>query len=67
MTSRTPAAAPSHALLPPDCVKEVIVCANADASGEHAAEEAAHRFVQEGRRVCIALPRIGRGFKEMTL
>jgi putative DNA primase/helicase len=51
----------------PDSVGEVIVCADADATGLRAAQEAARRLIGEGRRVRIARPGFGKDFNEMTL
>lgn len=50
----------------PDSVDEVIVCADADATGERAVEDAARRFVREGRRARIACPAFGKDFNDMT-
>jgi putative DNA primase/helicase len=43
----------------PECVRELIICADADPAGERAAREAAARFMREGRRVRIARPMRG--------
>lgn len=43
----------------PECVRELIVCADSDEPGERAAREAAARFMREGRRVRIVRPMRG--------
>ena len=51
----------------PDCVREVIIAADADEAGEKAAQEAAQRFLSEGRRVRIAKPNGAKDFNDMRL
>jgi putative DNA primase/helicase len=48
----------------PDCIREVIVLADADAPGEAAAEAAARRWKAEGRRVRVARPPAGKDFND---
>jgi predicted P-loop ATPase len=58
-----------QAALPPDA-QRIVILADHDGSGagKRAAEEAAHRFVAEGRRVWIALPpRQGTDFNDLLL
>ncbi len=40
----------------PDCVRAVFIAADADQAGERAAQEAAQRFLRDGRRVLVARP-----------
>jgi putative DNA primase/helicase len=40
----------------PNCVREIIIAADADQAGERAAQQAAQRFLRDGRRVLIARP-----------
>ena len=54
------------ALILPPCVREVILCPDADEPGEKAAKEAAQRFVSEGRIVRIALPPAGMDFNDLV-
>jgi putative DNA primase/helicase len=51
----------------PKCVREIIICADADPAGESAAQSAAHKFLREGRRVRIAHPHGGKDFNDMRL
>ena len=51
-------------ILPPE-VKTVIIAADADEPGEKAAQEAARRFIAEGRTVKIARPPKGMDFNDM--
>ena len=51
----------------PDCVREIIICADADPTGESAAQTAAHKFLREGRRVRIARPNGGKDFNDMRI
>ena len=46
-------------ILLPDCVREVIIAADADPAGEKAALQAAARFMREGRKARIARPAAG--------
>ena len=50
--------------LPPD-VSEVFICADGDDPGERAAQDAAQRFVREGRTVRIARPPEGCDFADV--
>jgi len=49
----------------PNCVREVIICADGDPAGERAAHAAAHRLIREGRTVRIARPEPGTDFNDM--
>jgi putative DNA primase/helicase len=49
----------------PDVVREVILCIDADAAGEQAADVAAQRFVREGRHVRIARPASANDFNDV--
>jgi putative DNA primase/helicase len=51
----------------PDCVREVIICADADQAGEKAALAAAAKFTRERRRARVARPLGGKDFNEMRL
>jgi putative DNA primase/helicase len=51
----------------PDCVRQVIIAADADAAGEFAAQTAAQKFLRENRKVRIARPSGGKDFNEMRL
>ena len=51
----------------PEVVGEVIICADNDAAGERAAQQAAARFLREGRRVRIARPLGAKDFNSMTV
>lgn len=53
-------------VLPPG-VKEVVIAADGDESGEKAAHEAAERWVKEGRKVRIARPPRGKDFNDLLL
>lgn len=48
----------------PECIREVVVLADADPPGEAAAEAAARRWQSEGRRVRIARPPVGKDFND---
>jgi putative DNA primase/helicase len=58
-----------RALQLPDLVREVIICADndLDGTGERAAEAAAVRFVNEGRKVRIAIPTSANDFNDLKL
>jgi putative DNA primase/helicase len=49
----------------PAIVREIIICADADSAGEKAAQEAARRFLRDGRRVRIALPASANDFNDV--
>ena len=51
-------------ILPPE-VETVIIAADGDEPGEKAAQEAARRFIAEGRTVKIARPPKGMDFNDM--
>jgi phage/plasmid primase-like uncharacterized protein len=51
----------------PAIVREVIIAADADDAGERAAQQAAQRFLRDGRRVRIARPSGKKDFNEMRL
>jgi putative DNA primase/helicase len=51
----------------PGCVREIIICIDADPAGEKAAVMSAASFLHEGRRVRIARPHGGKDFNEMRL
>jgi putative DNA primase/helicase len=51
----------------PEVVSEVIVCADNDAAGERAAQQAAARFLREGRRGRISRPLVAKDFNAMRL
>ncbi|MCH8189278.1 MAG: toprim domain-containing protein, partial [Proteobacteria bacterium] len=51
-------------ILPPE-VETVIIAADADEPGEKAAQEAARRFIAEGRKVKIARPPQGMDFNDL--
>ena len=53
-------------ILPPE-VETVIIAADADEPGEKAAQEAARRFIAEGRTVKIARPPKGMDFNDLLL
>ena len=53
-------------ILPPE-VKTVIIAADADEPGEKAAQDAARRFIAEGRTVKIARPPHGMDFNDLLL
>ena len=55
------------ALILPPCVREVILCPDADEPGEDAAQDAARRFLAEGRKVRIARPLQGMDFNDVLL
>jgi len=48
----------------PECVREIMIAADADLTGENAAQAAAQRFTREGRKVRIARPEPGQDFNE---
>ena len=50
--------------LPPE-VTTVIIAADADEAGERAAQEAARRFIAEGRTAKIARPPVGMDFNDL--
>ena len=50
--------------LPPE-VETVIIAADGDDPGEEAAQEAARRFIAEGRTVKIARPPVGFDFNDL--
>ncbi len=52
------------ALILPECVREVVILADADEPGEQAAKDAAQKFLREGRNVKIARPPIGKDFND---
>ena len=52
------------AVVLPECVREVVILADSDEPGEQAAQEAAQRFVREGRAAKIARPAIGKDFND---
>jgi phage/plasmid primase-like uncharacterized protein len=58
-----------RALQLPELVREVIICADndPDGTGERAAEAAAVRFVNEGRKVRIAIPTSANDFNDLKL
>ena len=49
----------------PDVVREVILCIDADAAGEQAADGATQRFVRECRQVRIARPASAKDFNDV--
>jgi hypothetical protein len=51
----------------PDTVREVIVCADGDAEGDHAATAAARRWQLQGRRVRLARPPPGKDFNDLLV
>lgn len=51
----------------PNCVREVIICADADEPGEKAAHETAQRFLREGRQARIAKPHGAKDFNDLRL
>jgi putative DNA primase/helicase len=51
----------------PDDVRDVIVLADGDASGEAAAQDCARHWKREGRRVRIARPPCGQDFNDLLL
>ncbi len=51
----------------PDCVRNVIVLADGDDTGEAAARDCALRWMRQGRRVRIARPLRGLDFNDMLL
>ena len=53
-------------ILPPE-VETVVIAADGDEAGEEAAQEAARRFVAEGRQVKIARPPRGLDFNDLLL
>ncbi len=55
------------ALILPPCVREVILCPDADEAGEDAAQDAARRFLAEGRKVRIARPPNGTDFNDVLI
>ena len=55
------------ALILPPCVREVILCPDADEPGEDAAHDAALRFLAEGRQVRIARPPDGMDFNDVLI
>jgi DNA primase len=53
-------------LILPESVRAVVIAADADKAGEDAAETAAARWTNEGRRVRIARPEVaGRDFNDI--
>ena len=55
------------ALILPPCIREVILCPDADEPGEAAAKDAAQRFISEGRIVRIARPPQGMDFNDLLV
>ena len=54
-------------ILPPlPMASEVVICADNDPPGISAANEAAERWITEGRRVRIALPPVGTDFNDLA-
>lgn len=51
----------------PDVVEDIVVLADGDVAGEHAAREAAKRWTNQGRRVRIARPPWGFDFNDVLL
>ena len=51
-------------ILPPE-IKTAIIAADGDEAGEEAAQEAARRFIAEGRAVKIARPPQGMDFNDL--
>jgi phage/plasmid primase-like uncharacterized protein len=51
----------------PDCIREVIICADADPTGERKAQELAARLVRERRTVRIAKPYGADDFNDLRL
>ena len=54
-----------RAVVLPPRVREVILCPDGDEPGEAAAQEAARRFVQQGRKARIAHPPEARNFNDL--
>jgi putative DNA primase/helicase len=50
-----------------DCVRDVIICADADPPGESAALAAAKRLITEGRKVRIARPGQPADFNDLRM
>jgi len=55
------------AVIVPDEVNEVIICADGDEAGEKAANDVAQRFLREGRMVRIARPPAGMDFNDLLV
>ncbi len=55
------------AVILPDQVREVIICADGDEAGEKAANDAAQRFLREGREVRIARAPAEMDFNDLLL
>lgn len=55
------------AVILPDEVREVIICADGDEAGEKAANDAAQRFLREGRDVRIARAPAGMDFNDLLM
>ncbi len=53
------------AVMVPDNVREVVILADGDDAGESAAQEAAERFLTQGREVRIARPPTGKDFNDL--
>ena len=53
-------------LPPPPLAAEVVILADGDEAGEAAAQDAARRFIAEGRRVSIARPPLGCDFNYLA-
>jgi phage/plasmid primase-like uncharacterized protein len=51
----------------PDPVRQIILCADADAAGEAAARTVAVRLAAEGRNVNIARPPAGKDFNDLLM
>ena len=56
----------ANVILPPD-IQDVTLGPDGDEAGETGAQEAAKRFVREGRQVSIARPPLGEDFNDMLL
>ena len=52
-------------LAPLPLAAEIVILADADEAGEAAAQDVAHRFIAEGRRVSIARPRGAKDFNDL--
>ncbi len=55
------------AVILPDEVREVIICADGDEAGEQAAQDAAQRFLREGREVRMARAPAGMDFNDLLV
>ncbi len=53
------------AVILPDNVREVVILADGDDAGESAAQQAAERFLTQGREVRIARPPTGKDFNDL--